>query len=56
MSDKTAKSVFFLYPEGEKIYSIGRKIRETKGGGSPREVTIAKLPCYFALVVTAVVE
>ena len=56
MSDKTAKSVLFLYPEGEKIYSIGRKIRETKGGGSPCEVTIAKLPCYFTLVVTAVVE
>ena len=34
MSDKTAKSVFFLYPEGEKIYSIGRKIRETKGAGA----------------------
>ena len=44
MSDKTAKPVFFLYPEEEKIYSIGRKLRETKGVGSPRDVTIAKLP------------
>ena len=44
MSDKTAKPVFFLYPEEETIYSIGRKLRKTKGVGSPRDVTIAKLP------------
>ena len=41
MSVKTAKPVFFLYSEEENVYSVGEKLREIKGVGSPSDVTIA---------------